>query len=653
MGLQRARATLLGHKVHFPWKRHTLVGKLVMIGFLGGLLVGTMIVTRMWFSTPGITGAPLRRGPACLPPGPVRVHERNNHGQAQAQAAGVACSSRNWEYPVASAGFASGLDRLPSPARFCLVLKPFSRGVPTEKVHGGCCLSRASPANQPDAGEKDSPCPRPQGQALRVQDVSGIALGGVASGAFLSKGVPARRAQGPGSEQAGPGEETALGRNWTRIFFSGLLRLAYSLTVWSLESEGGRWHRSAASAGGLYPCELYAAVPGIGEEVRAGLHHYAPDRQGLTRGLTMLRSGDAPGYAARLCGFEGRPAMVFFVAAVFHRTAWRYGERGYRYALQDAGHLVENLLLALAASGFAVELRYNFEDKSVNELLCLDPRREDCLAVVAAYGEDRPGSRRTGGGAVPRGGPPIPGRREHHGRPGPAPAGAAGHARSDYGHGDHRSCGGRGGHGGVSFAACSVRPFGWRAPASPPSPPGRRRYAATPPRCWPDARGGIFWPGMSWTPGSWTPCWPCSAPGQGPRSGAWGLGCWSGAAGALAPGLYYLDREERTLVLAREGEFTGRMADICLEQRFLARAGVQFCLLADLEYVERSLGPRGYRNTLLTAGRLGQRLYLAGGNLGLGCCGVGAFYDTEAATLLGLGDTVRLLYLQAVGLVPG
>ncbi len=57
MGVQRVRATLLGHKVSFPWQRHTLLGKLVMIGFLGGLLVGTMIVTKIWFSTPGITGA--------------------------------------------------------------------------------------------------------------------------------------------------------------------------------------------------------------------------------------------------------------------------------------------------------------------------------------------------------------------------------------------------------------------------------------------------------------------------------------------------------------------------------------------------------------------------------------------------------------------
>ena len=124
------------------------------------------------------------------------------------------------------------------------------------------------------------------------------------------------------------------------------------------------------------------------------------------------------------------------------------------------------------------------------------------------------------------------------------------------------------------------------------------------------------------------------------------------AAGDLAPGFYYLDREARILALVREGDLSEQMADICQEQRLLAKAGVQFCLWADMEYVERSLGLRGYRQVLLTAGRLGQRLYLAGGSLGLGCCGVGAFYDTEAATLLGLGDTTRLLYLQAVGSVP-
>jgi nitroreductase len=52
---------------------------------------------------------------------------------------------------------------------------------------------------------------------------------------------------------------------------------------------------------------------------------------------------------------------------------------------------------------------------------------------------------------------------------------------------------------------------------------------------------------------------------------------------------------------------------------------------------------------MLNAGRLGQGLYLAATAMGLGCCGVGAFYDGEAAELLGLGAEGSLLYLVALG----
>jgi nitroreductase len=52
---------------------------------------------------------------------------------------------------------------------------------------------------------------------------------------------------------------------------------------------------------------------------------------------------------------------------------------------------------------------------------------------------------------------------------------------------------------------------------------------------------------------------------------------------------------------------------------------------------------------MLTAGRLGERLYLAATALGLGCCGIGAFYDFEAVELLDLKKESRLLYLVAVG----
>jgi nitroreductase len=44
---------------------------------------------------------------------------------------------------------------------------------------------------------------------------------------------------------------------------------------------------------------------------------------------------------------------------------------------------------------------------------------------------------------------------------------------------------------------------------------------------------------------------------------------------------------------------------------------------------------RGWRHAFLEAGLMGERLYLAAPALGLGVCAVGAFYDDEAAALIG------------------
>jgi nitroreductase len=46
---------------------------------------------------------------------------------------------------------------------------------------------------------------------------------------------------------------------------------------------------------------------------------------------------------------------------------------------------------------------------------------------------------------------------------------------------------------------------------------------------------------------------------------------------------------------------------------------------------------------------MGQRLYMAATAMGMGCCGIGALYDGEAAERLGLNEWSRLLYLVAVG----
>jgi len=117
----------------------------------------------------------------------------------------------------------------------------------------------------------------------------------------------------------------------------------------------------------------------------------------------------------------------------------------------------------------------------------------------------------------------------------------------------------------------------------------------------------------------------------------------------MEPGLYLLDALGKATGMVTSGSFLKEMAHICLDQMWLANAGIHFLYMTNMSILDQVWGARGYRYAMLTAGRLGQRLYIAATSMGLGCCGIGALYDGEAAELLGLNERSRLLYLVAVG----
>jgi nitroreductase len=117
--------------------------------------------------------------------------------------------------------------------------------------------------------------------------------------------------------------------------------------------------------------------------------------------------------------------------------------------------------------------------------------------------------------------------------------------------------------------------------------------------------------------------------------------------------VYLLDMTGQAPVITATRSLPAKMAQICLDQAWLANAGVHFLFMTDLKALDQARGVRGYRHAMMTAGRLGERLYLVATAMGLGCCGIGAFYDMEVAEFLGLGETSRMLYLVAAGPVKG
>lgn len=65
-------------------------------------------------------------------------------------------------------------------------------------------------------------------------------------------------------------------------------------------------------------------------------------------------------------------AATFIWIADIRRMSWRYGQRGYRYILLDAGHVCQNLYLAAESIGCGACGIGAFDDDIMNETLGLD-----------------------------------------------------------------------------------------------------------------------------------------------------------------------------------------------------------------------------------------------------------------------------------------
>lgn len=129
--------------------------------------------------------------------------------------------------------------------------------------------------------------------------------------------------------------------------------------------------RTAPSAGGLYPVEIYV-VAGEATGVESGVYRY----RWREHELETMVSGDLRGRLRRAALGQGAVAnapCVVVLAANYAVTRARYGSRGVeRYVHMDAGHAAQNLLLQAEALGLGTVPIGAFNNNAVRELLRID-----------------------------------------------------------------------------------------------------------------------------------------------------------------------------------------------------------------------------------------------------------------------------------------
>jgi SagB-type dehydrogenase family enzyme len=157
--------------------------------------------------------------------------------------------------------------------------------------------------------------------------------------------------------------------------------LGWSYGVMSRDGEAVPSGRPAPSAGALYPVEIYLCARNVsGLEDRG--YHYNPG----THALEALRSRATSAAVARASLYTeitAQAAFVLIMTAVFGRSCDKYGERGYRFALLDCGHVAQNLQLVATAIGLGSVGIGGFLDDELNELLELDGVTEAVVHTIA------------------------------------------------------------------------------------------------------------------------------------------------------------------------------------------------------------------------------------------------------------------------------
>jgi SagB-type dehydrogenase family enzyme len=183
--------------------------------------------------------------------------------------------------------------------------------------------------------------------------------------------------------------EDAIGsRRTARAFASTPLSLEQlSSLLWAAQgvTEAGGFRRASPSAGALYPLDIVALTgDGSVESLRAGAYIY----DSPTHSIELLLEGDHRDELAAASlsqSWMAKAPVCMVVCAEFGRLRPKYGERAERYAVLEAGHAAQNVLLQATAMGLASGIVGAFVDREIRLILRMDERISPLLVLPVGH----------------------------------------------------------------------------------------------------------------------------------------------------------------------------------------------------------------------------------------------------------------------------
>ena len=184
-------------------------------------------------------------------------------------------------------------------------------------------------------------------------------------------------------------EQAIKHRRTIRSYLSKPLTLEqFSQIFWAAQgiTEDRGYKRSAPSGGALYPMDIYAIAGDNGVEgLKAGIYHYDPHKHSAV----LITEGDLREDVARTALSQMWMAdapLNLVITAEYRRITNKYGTRGERYAMIEAGHIGQNIFLQAEALGLRAGIVGAFHDKDVIRVMKITGSHAPLLILPVGYG---------------------------------------------------------------------------------------------------------------------------------------------------------------------------------------------------------------------------------------------------------------------------
>jgi SagB-type dehydrogenase family enzyme len=158
---------------------------------------------------------------------------------------------------------------------------------------------------------------------------------------------------------------------------SDLLRFSCGVT----SNARGVERRAQPSGGHLYPIEVYPLIFTRGEGLPAGIYHYNVREHALDR-LWQKQFSAEDIKSMFLYPWAQEASAAFVLTGVFRRNQQKYGERGYRQILVEAGAVLQNIYLISTELGLRCTAIDAVDETQIEREIDVDGIDESAIVSV-------------------------------------------------------------------------------------------------------------------------------------------------------------------------------------------------------------------------------------------------------------------------------